>query len=129
MLTDSERGELNRLTERILACAFRVSNTLGCGFLEKVYENALAIDLKKDGLKVEQQKQVEVCYTNEVVGVYVADLLVEDAVLIELKAVRAFDDVHRAQCLNYLKASGLHVCLLMNFGTPRLDIQRIVNGF
>jgi len=129
MLTDDQRGELNRLTERILACAFRVSNTLGCGFLEKVYENALAIDLKKDGLKVEQQKQVEVCYANEVVGVYVADLLVEDAVLIELKAVRAFDDVHRAQCLNYLKASGLHVCLLMNFGTPRLDIQRIVNGF
>ncbi len=129
MLTDIERGELNRLTEKVLECAFRVSNTLGCGFLEKVYENALALELKNQELPIEQQKPVNVGYGGEVVGVYVADLLVGGAVLVELKAVRAFEDVHRAQCLNYLKATGLHICLLLYFAAPRLEIQRIVSGF
>ena len=114
------------LTERIIGCAFAVSNTLGCGFLEKVYENALALELRKAGLVVVQQYGMAVSYDEVIVGEYVVDLLVEDTVLIELKTVRALDLAHRAQCLNYLRATGRRLCLLMNFGTPRLEVRRII---
>jgi GxxExxY protein len=87
----------NALTETIIGCAYKVVNTLGCGFLEKVYENALAYELKKVGMKVEQQHPIQVLYDGVVVGDYVADLMVEDTVLIELKAVKAFEDIHLAQ--------------------------------
>ncbi|OHB71966.1 MAG: GxxExxY protein [Planctomycetes bacterium RBG_13_63_9] len=117
----------NELTRRIIGCAYDVGNGLGVGFLEKVYENALAHELRKAGLDVEQQKQIEVHYDGIVVGQYVADLVVNDLVLIELKAVKAFDNVHLAQCINYLKATGMKLCLLMNFGTPRVEIKRIAN--
>ena len=117
------------LTEKVLAAAFKVQNTLGCGFLEKVYENALAHELRKTGLEVAQQSPVEVWYDGVVVGDYVADLLVEEAVLVELKAVKALDDVHVAQCLNYLKATGLTVCLLINFGSPKVEVRRLANRF
>jgi GxxExxY protein len=117
---------LNALSEQIIRCAFVVSNTLGSGFLEKVYENALAHELRKTGLAVAQQRGIVVTYDGIVVGEYAVDLLVEEAVLVELKAVKAFDDIHQAQCLNYLRASGRHLCLLLNFGKPRLDIRRIV---
>jgi len=106
-----------------------VGHALGCGFLEKVYENALAIELQRRGVKVEQQHGVAVYYGGEVVGDFVADLLVEDHVVVELKAAKAVDDVHMAQCLNYLKATGLTVCLLINFGKPRVEVKRIVSGF
>lgn len=106
---------LKPLTEMIIGCAFRVSNTLGAGFLEKVYENALAHELRKSGLDVRQQCSVNVMYDGVVVGEFVADLIVED-VLIELKAVRSLDDFHLAQCLNYRKATRLPLCLLLNFG-------------
>jgi len=115
------------LTEKVIACAFTVSNTLGCGFLEKVYENALAHELRKAGMSVRQQSPVRVTYDGVIVGDYTADLLVQDRVLIELKAVRALDNVHLAQCLNYLKATGLRICLLMNFGRPRVEVRRIRN--
>jgi GxxExxY protein len=117
---------LNALSEQIIRCAFTVSNTLGSGFLEKVYENALAHELRTTGLTVAQQFGISITYDGVVVGEYAADLLVEDAVLVELKAIGAFDDVHQAQCMNYLRATGLHLCLLLNFGKPRLDIRRIV---
>ncbi len=117
---------LNALTGRVIGCAYTVSNTLGCGFLEKVYENALAVELRKAGLRVEQQCAVLVRYSGEVVGEYVVDLLVEGTVLVELKAVRELDAIHEAQCLNYLRATGLRVCLLLNFGTPRLQRRRFV---
>ena len=117
---------LNRVSERIIGCAFTVLNTLGAGFLEKVYENALAYELRTAGLAVLQQYGMVVRYDGIDVGEYAVDLLVEDAVLVELKAVRALDDIHRAQCLNYLKATGLHLCLLINFGKPRLEVKRIV---
>jgi GxxExxY protein len=119
---------LNRVSERIIGCAFVVSNVMGVGFLEKVYENALTHELRKAGLLVEQQHNVVVHYDGVVVGNYSADLLVENAVLVELKAVTALDTVHRAQCINYLKGSGLWLCLLLNFGNPRLEIKRLVNG-
>lgn len=112
-----------------MGCAYKVCNTLGCGFVEKVYENALVLELKKSGLKVEQQRNVNVLYDGVVVGEFAADLLVEDRVIVELKAAKALDEVHVAQCLNYLKASGLHVGLLLNFGKPRLELKRIVDKF
>jgi GxxExxY protein len=115
------------LSGRIIGCAFRVLNTLGSGFLEKVYENALAHEMRAAGLAVAQQKGVTVYYNGVVVGEYVADLVVEDAVVVELKASRALDPAHTAQCINYLKATGLHLCLLLNFARPRLEIHRVAH--
>jgi GxxExxY protein len=119
----------SQVTEHIIGGAYVVANVLGPGFLEKVYENALAHQLRKSGLKVKQQHPVNVHYDGVVVGEYVTDLLVENAILVELKAVKAVDSAHMAQCLNYLKATGLQVCLLINFGTARIEIRRIVNRF
>ena len=127
MNADSKR--LDEISEHVIGCAFTVANTLGGGFLEKVYENALAHELTKAGLMVGQQIAIGVKYDGVTVGAYVADLLVENAVLVEVKAVRAPDTNHDAQCLNYLRATGLSVCLLMNFANPRLEIRRRVNGF
>jgi GxxExxY protein len=107
---------------------FAVSNSLGCGFLEKVYENALAHELRKAGFKVEGQKPIRVTYDSVVVGEYVADLLLDNEILIETKAVKAFDDIHVAQCMNYLRATGLKLCLLVNFGTPKASVKRIANN-
>jgi GxxExxY protein len=114
---------LNAITARVIGGAFQVSNTLGCGFLEKVYENALAHELRKNGLKVVQQHPVPVYYDGVLVGDFFADLLVDELVLVELKAVKAFDENHEAQCLNYLRGTGLPICFLMNFGKPRVDIK------
>ncbi|HJQ27584.1 MAG TPA: GxxExxY protein [Blastocatellia bacterium] len=116
----------DNLTETIIGCAMRVSNTLGAGFLEKVYENALVIELKKAGLAVEQQKNIAVRYEGIVVGEYTVDILVNDQVVLELKAVKLLDEVHKAQLLNYLRATGMKVGLLLNFGTPRLGVRRMV---
>lgn len=123
---EQRRLEINRVTERIIACVYRVSNTLGSGFLEKVYENALAIELRHNGLKVEQQYPIRVFYKNEPVGVFTADLLIEYCVIAELKSARTLDDVHSAQCLNYLKATGHTICLLVNFGRPRAEVKRLI---
>jgi GxxExxY protein len=117
----------DELSNKIIGCALIVSKTLGVGFLEKLYENALAHELRKAGLLVDQQHPVTVYYDGVVVGAYAADLLVEKTVLVELKAVAELNAVHRTQCVNYLKASGLWLCLLLNFGTPRLEIKRLVN--
>ena len=129
MNADERRATINELTARVIGCAYRVSDALGCGFLEKVYENAMAHDLRKEGLRVEQQKKILVYYDGAVVGEYVADLVVEGMVVVELKAVRQLNEIHMAQCLNYLKATGLKVCLLINFGNPKVDVKRIVNRF
>src|SRR5258706_2436138 len=126
MNTD-DRGRLNILSARVIGAAQRVSTTLGCGFLEKVYENALAIELRRNGLAVDQQPGIIVRYRREIVGEYLADLLVENRIIVELKAVRALDSIHEAQCINYLRASGLPLCLLLNFSRPRLDVRRIIN--
>jgi len=126
MREEERKMEIDKITEIIIGCAFKVSNALGAGFLEKVYENALAHELRKAGLGVVQQYGIQVLYGGIVVGEYVADLLVEACVLVELKAVQAIDTVHMAQGLNYLKATGLHVCLLLNFGQPKVEIKRLV---
>lgn len=124
-----DRIEMNRLTKEVIRCAFTVSNTLGCGFLEKVYENALAHELRKAGMKAQQQYGITVYYDGLAVGEYTADLLVNGVLLLELKAVKEFDDIHLAQCLNYLKATNFRLCLLMNFGNPKLKVRRVVNKY
>jgi GxxExxY protein len=129
MNTDERRLKLDRTTEQIIGCAYTVSNSLGCGFLEKVYENALAHELRKTGLSVQQQHPIVVHYDGVVVGDFAADLLVDGQVLVELKAVKALDEIHAAQAMNYLQATGLGVCLLINFGKPRIQIRRIVKDF
>src|SRR5689334_8350615 len=120
MNTDEHR--YNAVTERIIGCAHRVSNGLGCGFLEKVYENALAHELRKSGLSVAQQVRFVVMYDGAEVGEYIADIVVEGLVLIELKAVKGLDDVHSAQCINLLRVTNLPLCLLMNFAKPKVEI-------
>ncbi len=125
---DADKDSLNTLSERIIGCAFTVSNTLDAGFLEKVYENALAHELRRTGLAVQQQHSIAVLYDGVTVSVYTCDLLVEGTLLVELKATRVLDDNQSAQCLNYLKATGLQLCLLLSFGNARLQIRRLANG-
>src|SRR6267142_2985398 len=126
MNADEHKSEVDRVTQKIIGCAFTVGNRLGCGFLEKIYENALVIELRKAGLRIAQQQLMKVLYDEVVVGTYVADVVVEDSVLVEIKAVKLLDEILSAQCLNYLKATGLSLCLLINFGRPRVDIKRVI---
>ena len=109
-----------------MGCAYTVSNTLGIGFVEKVYENALAHTTRKSGLSVIQQYPIKVAYDGIVVGEFAADLLVENRVLVELKAVSMLKEEHTAQALNYLRATGLEICLLINFGRPKVEIKRLL---
>jgi GxxExxY protein len=123
---NADEHSLNEITEKIIRCVYVVANTLGNSFLEKVYENALAHELRKFGFLVEQQKGIKVRYDGVVVGDYMVDLLVQNEVLVELKAVKILDHIHVAQCLNDLKATKFKVCLLLNFRTPRVQIRRLV---
>jgi len=115
-----------RLSERILKCAQNVSHGLGAGFLEKVYESALCIELTQAGIPFQRQQQFAISYKGKNVGNYIADIVVDDRLLIELKALSGFSKEHDAQVMNYLKATGLTVGLLLNFGVTRLGIRRIV---
>jgi len=123
-----ERETLNRLSGQVIGAAHAVSTGLGCGFLEKVYENAMMVELERRGLRAEQQCAIAVHYAGRIVGEYLADIVVEKRLIVEMKAVNGIDPIHEAQCLNYLKASGLNLCLLMNFARPRVDVRRIING-
>jgi GxxExxY protein len=114
------------LTEKILKAAFEVSNGLGVGFLERVYSNALMLELRQMGLGCEQEVALKVQYKGVAVGDYFADIVVERRVLVELKSCASLESVHEAQILNYLKASGIHVGLLLNFGKPKLEYRRFV---
>jgi GxxExxY protein len=126
---DHDQDRLNEITEKIIGYAYAVANRLGCGFLEKVYENAMCVELRRAGLAVLQQHPIPVTWRGEIVGDYFADLLVEGCVIVELKTVKTFDEVHTAQCLNYLKATGVRICLLLNFAKPQIEIKRIVQNF
>jgi GxxExxY protein len=123
------RRDMDALTESVIGCAYAVGNKLGCGFLEKVYENALCLELRKKRIGAEQQYPLSVYYDGIVVGEYFVDILVERRLLLELKAVQRFDEVHMAQCINYLKATGLSVGLLLNFGAAKVQVKRIVRGY
>jgi GxxExxY protein len=117
---------LDELTYKINGAIFEVNRVLGAGFLEKVYENVLVHELKKQGLKAESQVSISVSYKGDIVGEYTADIMVEDKVILELKAVDKIQKVYEAQIINYLKATGIKVGLLVNFKHPKAEIKRFV---
>ncbi len=121
-------GKHADVTDKVLKAFFKVYNALGYGFAERVYENALAIELRKSGLKVEKQRNITVYYEGETVGEYVADVVVNDAVMLELKAVRTLTEEHEAQLLNYLKATPVEVGLLLNFGVKPEHHRKIFDN-
>jgi GxxExxY protein len=125
----NKREWLNGIAERVIGAAYEVGNVLGPGFLEKVYERALVVELRHRGIRAEAQKTITVVYKGETVGEYFADVLVKDELIVELKCVEGFCDEHTAQCLNYLKATGRHLLLLINFQKTRVEWKRLVHDF
>ena len=125
MEKSSKPQDVNEITRKIIGCAYEISNALGIGFVEKVYENALAHLIRKSGLLVAQQHPIKVSFDGIIVGDFYADLLVENRVLVELKAVSRLLDPHTAQSLNYLRASEMEICLLINFGKSKIEIKRM----
>lgn len=117
------------LTEKILKACFEVSNELGSGFLESVYEKALLIALAEKGLNAQSQIPLRVMYHGQIVGDFYPDIIVENVVLLELKAIKVLAPEHMAQVLNYLKATGIEVGFLINFGNPKLEYRRFDNRF
>lgn len=117
------------LTRAVIGCAFEVINELGAGFLESVYEKALALALRQAGLNVEVQRPITVYFRSSVVGEFFADILVERKILVELKAVKVLAPEHQAQIINYLNATGIQIGLLINFGNPRLEYKRFTRSF
>jgi GxxExxY protein len=120
---------LDSLTERVLGAIFEVSNTLGAGFLEKIYQRALLTELRLRGIRAIAEASLTVLYKGQRVGDYFADVLVEDVLVVELKCAERLSNEHTAQCLNYLRASDRTVCLLVNFQKSKVEWKRIVQGF
>jgi GxxExxY protein len=118
--------DINEITYEINGAVFEINRVLGSGFLEKVYQNALMVELKSRGLKAESQVPIKVLYKDDVVGEYIADILVEEKVIVELKTVESLGKIHEAQLLNYLKATGIQLGLLVNFTHPKAEIKRMV---
>ena len=118
--------EINDVTYAVRGTVFEVNRILGSGFLEKVYENALLLELRQRGLKADSQVPIKVFYKGEMVGEYFADILVEDKVIVELKAVESLQKIHEAQLLNYLRATGIRAGLLVNMKHPKAEIKRMV---
>ena len=125
---NADNTDLNALSEKVLGAVF-VSNTLGAGFLEKVYQRALLRELSLRGIRATAEASLAVTYKGHSVGGYFADLLVDDVLVVELKCVKSLGNEHTAQCLNYLKASGRTLCLLVNFQKPKVEWKRIVYRF
>ena len=128
---ESTRGHLVEagLSERIIGCCIKVHRTLGPGFLEKIYEEALAMELTKAGLAHERQKPIVITYDGKVIGEHRLDLIVEGRVILELKAAKAIEDIHLATARSYLKATDLILALVINFAKPTLEIKRVVQSF
>ena len=116
------------ITEKIIGAAYEVHNTLGSGFLEKVYQNSLAIELKSLDFLVDMEKPIKVHYNGEVVGDYIADIIVDDKVILEIKAIKELSSIHEVQLVNYLKATGIEVGLLINFGTSVQVKRRVMDA-
>lgn len=121
--------EMDLITRSIIGCAFEVGTGLGIGYAEKIYENALIFEMRSRGLNVEQQVPLQVFYKGVLVGEFIADVVVEGCILLELKAKSAIVEAHVAQCLNYLKTTGLSLALILNFGTTRVQTKRVVRNF
>ena len=115
------------LTRTIIGCAFEVQNELGSGFLESVYEKAITIALSERGIRAQQQAPISVNFRGHSVGDFYADLFVDGKVIVELKAVAALTPQHQAQLINYLKATGIQIGLLINFGNPKLEYRRLTS--
>ena len=120
--------EYRELTEKIIGCAYAVYNNMGFGFLESVYEKCLLIELEKAGLQAESQKPIEVFYDGQPVGQFVADIVVDDTVILELKSVRRIVTAHEVQLVNYLVATGKPVGLIVNFGEKKVEVKRRVRS-
>ncbi len=119
--------ELEELTGKIIECAITIHKKLGPGFLESIYLAALLLELVKQGLKVETQKEIKIYYDGKEVGLHRLDLVVEKQIIVELKTIKEFDEIHLAQVISYLKATRLKVGLLLNFAKPVLKIKRVMN--
>jgi GxxExxY protein len=118
--------DINELTYQISGAIFRINRELGANFLEKVYENALLVELRGQGLKSENQVPIKVTYKGTEVGEYYADIVVENQVILEIKAAEALQKAHEAQLLNYLKATGYKIGLLVNFTYPKAQVKRFI---
>ena len=114
------------LTNKIIGCAYKVYNSMGFGYLESVYEKCMLIELHDAGLKAESQKAITVNYKSEVVGEFIADIIVEDNIILELKSVKRAIHAHEVQLVNYLVATGKPIGLLLNFGEKKVDVKRKV---
>jgi len=121
--------KLNELSEKVIGLSFKVHNRLGRGFVEKVYENALTHELAKESLHVKQQMPIIVRYDSIIIGEFFADIVIENVIVLEIKAVSEISKVHEAQCFNYLRASDLRLGLVLNFGASSVQVRRIVNQF
>jgi len=119
-------NQYSDILEKLIGCAYRVYNKMGFGFLESVYEKCLLLELAKSGLKAVSQQSITVRYEGNVVGEFVADIVVENNIIVELKSVRMISKVHEAQLVNYLVATGKPVGLLLNFGEQRVEVKRKV---
>ena len=124
-----KKNRLNELSDEVIGAAYEVSNVLGAGFLEKVYRDALREELRQRGIDAKAEQTLKVRYKGVVVGDYSVDLLVEQELIVELKCVDVIVDDHLAQCLNYLKATGAPLGLMINFQRPRVEVKRVVNEF
>ena len=118
--------EYKELTEKIIGCAYRVYNKMGFGFLESVYEKCMLIELRKAGYNAESQKPITVYYEDEIVGEFVADIIVNDTIILELKSLRRIIKAHEVQLVNYLVATGKPAGLILNFGESKVDVKRKV---
>ena len=123
---ESDKIVYRELSYKIVGIAMTVHNELGYGFLEKVYENAMMILFRRDGITTQQQYPIKVQFQGEIVGDYYADILVEDKFILELKSTDQIVNVHKAQALNYLKATGIKLALILNFGKEKLEYERLV---
>ena len=127
MITNEKEILYKELSYKIIGLAMEVHSKLGYGFLEKVYENAMMLLFRRQGIQAKQQAPIKVCFEGENVGDYFADILVEDKIILELKVLEKITDVHTAQALNYLKATGLELAIILNFGKRKLEYERLIN--
>jgi len=121
--------EHKEITEKIIGCAYKVYNQMGSGFLESVYEKCMMIKLKSLGLDAEAQKPIKVYYDDVIVGEFMADIIVNGSIILELKAIRKINKIHEVQLVNYLVATGQSLGLLLNFGDEKVEVKRKVKDF
>jgi GxxExxY protein len=127
MSTNEKEILYKELSYKIIGLAMEIHSKLGYGFLEKVYENALMLLFRREVIQAKQQAPIKVYFEGEIVGEYFADILVEDTIILELKVLEKITDVHIAQALNYLKATGLELAIILNFGKRKLEYERLIN--